>query len=541
VAKDLVVILSHADTDDKVSLLEECIENLIIQNKKILISSHIDVPKHLYDKVDYVIYDKENPVIYNNEYKNSYHVVSVWLEYPQYKQTFPIEFNHAFAVHKLILNGCSLAELNGFDSIHFINYDYVIKDPEVLIRHNQFLKDYDIVSYDWINHGSAHSENISSAFFSVKINNFFDVIKKIITKDDYCNFGNPIYEEFLWNICKELNIKSIPVSDILDKNIIAAKSIMDNYIISLDDKSTLSVFLSKDSENKYLFISNHISRKALINGKEIITNPSINVYLLNSDHFNSDIEIYFPDLGIKRKFNSTTTMAIAEIKDSSIINYELVGNRKKYTINEYCDDTKPKRYDLINFLHSKFNFSNYLEIGVNNGACIRKINIPLKDGVDPNHSIEYDGSFVPEINFQMTSDDFFQNHVNTKYDVIFIDGLHHSQQVDKDIINSLAHLKEGGFILLHDCNPPTYEMQIVPRQQGLWNGDVWKSIVKARKIQGLEVSVVDTDWGVGVIRRGSQQVIQYPLEQCLDWNFFDGHREEILNIISVEEFYQKYN
>ena len=102
-------------------------------------------------------------------------------------------------------------------------------------------------------------------------------------------------------------------------------------------------------------------------------------------------------------------------------------------------------------------------------------------------------------------------------------------------------LEEGGFIILHDCNPPTYEVQVVPRQTGIWNGDVWKSIVKLRcQRPDLEVSVIDTDWGLGVVTRGQQNLLPYTVEKCLDWAFFENNREEILNIISVDEFYKKY-
>ena len=59
----------------------------------------------------------------------------------------------------------------------------------------------------------------------------------------------------------------------------------------------------------------------------------------------------------------------------------------------------------------------------------------------------------------MTSDEFFDflrtNEFDRKYDVIFIDGLHKSYQVKKDILNSLQFLNPKGYIVLHDCNPPT--------------------------------------------------------------------------------------
>ena len=101
---------------------------------------------------------------------------------------------------------------------------------------------------------------------------------------------------------------------------------------------------------------------------------------------------------------------------------------KKYSNDIYADPNGVKRWDLINHLIKTYGFLNYLEIGVNDGICIRKINAAHKDGVDPSPGSEVGGMDVPEINYPITSDEFFnfiKGH-DIKYDVIFIDGLHHS-------------------------------------------------------------------------------------------------------------------
>ena len=217
---------------------------------------------------------------------------------------------------------------------------------------------------------------------------------------------------------------------------------------------------------------------------------------------------------------------------------------KKYTVEKYLDEGGTKRWDIINHLIEQNKYVNYLEIGVNDGLCIRKIKAEHKDGVDPYPGSEVGGGEFPEINYPISSDDFFKfigGH-DIKYDIIFIDGLHHATQVDKDIENSLKHLEPNGTIVLHDCNPPEYEMQLVPRVTGLWNGDVWKSIVKVRCTNpNVQVNVIDTDWGVGIIKFGKQDLyIKAPLDECLTYSYFDQNRDEMTNIISVDEFYKKY-
>ena len=149
-----------------------------------------------------------------------------------------------------------------------------------------------------------------------------------------------------------------------------------------------------------------------------------------------------------------------------------------------------KRFDLLNHLIDTYKFEDYLEIGVFSGECIRNIKAKNKDGVDS--GMEH--SLVPEANYPIDSDKFFEFlEEDKKYDLIFIDGLHHAEQVKKDIINSLNHLNDNGIIMMHDS-------QIVPRQTSTWHGDVWKAYVEFKYTHPqFSTYVVDTDCGCGVI------------------------------------------
>src|SRR5690606_27460848 len=102
--------------------------------------------------------------------------------------------------------------------------------------------------------------------------------------------------------------------------------------------------------------------------------------------------------------------------------------------------------------------TRYLEIGVRNPqANFDKIRASEKYGVDP--GIEFEDN---PVNFKMTSDAFFAQlsageclSPEIRFDVIFIDGLHTADQVERDIRNSLRYLADTGFVVAHDCNPPT--------------------------------------------------------------------------------------
>jgi len=201
------------------------------------------------------------------------------------------------------------------------------------------------------------------------------------------------------------------------------------------------------------------------------------------------------------------------------------------------------RFDIINHFISKYNFINYLEIGVFNGECIEAVIAEHKDGVDPGS----EGVVHPKVNYPITSDEFFdliKDH-DVKYDIIFIDGLHHSDQVIKDITNSLKHTTDNGVIVMHDCNPPTQAHAQVPRNgQNEWNGDTYKALLQSRiNNPQHEHFVVNDDWGVGVILKNQSDfpITKEDLQEGIDsWDYFDQNRKKLLNLITPDEFKESY-
>lgn len=206
-----------------------------------------------------------------------------------------------------------------------------------------------------------------------------------------------------------------------------------------------------------------------------------------------------------------------------------------------------KRYDIINLLINKFDYKNYLEIGVwYKSWCFDFINIDKKTSVDPGYEASgetYDYQIESDIFFEALRDERTEFKPDHKWDIIFIDGLHLAEQVDKDVENSLKHLSPNGTIIMHDCSP-TDEM--IARETynptwphpGEWCGTTWKTFYRLRHTRpDLEMTCVDTDWGVGIIRRGNQ-VLAPADNPYYSFNKFASKRKEYLNLISPEEFLQ---
>lgn len=215
-------------------------------------------------------------------------------------------------------------------------------------------------------------------------------------------------------------------------------------------------------------------------------------------------------------------------------------------LNEQEGLKAPKRYDIINYLLSTFKRSTiYLEIGVRNPEDnFNKIEATVKYSVDP--GIEFKAN---PVDFKVTSDEFFKRlregnflSKDTLFDVIFIDGLHLAEQVDRDIENALEFIKEDGFIILHDCNPPTewhareeHNYTISPAGQQ-WNGTTWKAFLKWRYVPIIHSCCIDTDWGVGIISK-TRHLAPAPktANPFYEFKVLDKNREDQLGLMEFEE------
>jgi hypothetical protein len=150
------------------------------------------------------------------------------------------------------------------------------------------------------------------------------------------------------------------------------------------------------------------------------------------------------------------------------------------------------RHAFVNKSLRNFNNPSYLEIGVQSNDLFNSIPLKLsnKYGVDP----ETGG------NFRMTSDKFFSEYTNIKFHTIFIDGLHHYEQVQKDAINSIKHLNKNGIIFFHDMLPRNEFEEYVPRKQSSWTGDVWKVAVELMNSPNCIFKIANIDMGIGILK-----------------------------------------
>lgn len=186
---------------------------------------------------------------------------------------------------------------------------------------------------------------------------------------------------------------------------------------------------------------------------------------------------------------------------------------------------------LIQEIFDKTDFENYLEIGSRGGRSFLPLRAKNKIAIDPVFNISFFKKMKWKMKvhenannayFEETSDDFFlkrKDYLNklNHIDVALVDGMHTFHAAISDALNILKYLNSNGILILHDCLPPhkaaafptknhfptKVEQASIEGWTKEWCGDVWKSIVYLRRKfpEQLEAYVLDTDYGLGIIRQ----------------------------------------
>ena len=133
--------------------------------------------------------------------------------------------------------------------------------------------------------------------------------------------------------------------------------------------------------------------------------------------------------------------------------------------------------------------SHYLEIGIRAGGTFENVLASERTGVEPYPVFDPEHLPTGTKMFIMTSDEFFATlDAGTRFDVVFVDGLHHYEQAYRDTINAMRHLSSRGLLLLDDV-VPSDEMsahrdldeamrlqRVAGVERPLWHGDVYRAV-----------------------------------------------------------------
>lgn len=321
--KDIVIITSHCDNQEKVDILIECINELKSQDYPIIVSSHIQIPDNIYDMVDYVIYDKENPLIYSYEFEEyGSSTTWFWSLYDNFYQKYTLDFNHAYAVLKLIKNGVSLAQVNGYEISHVVCYDYILNDKNLLSEHTKSLEEYDVFSYFF---KGAAKEGLSAGLFSFKNDIFLKSFSNINTKKEYSVCGYAIFEQFLEKIFLKNSAKiiKIDIDTIRDNNVIDKFTNIGSMGKNIIEEKGF-LFLSKIENLFYIYFFSFTDTiiNIIIDDNTYKLNVNAhksNLIPISEYQLKSGIEIDVPEFNLNDFYNIDSRFSHGRIDNENII------------------------------------------------------------------------------------------------------------------------------------------------------------------------------------------------------------------------------
>jgi SAM-dependent methyltransferase len=185
------------------------------------------------------------------------------------------------------------------------------------------------------------------------------------------------------------------------------------------------------------------------------------------------------------------------------------------------------RLELILKLIDRVNATNYLEIGCDKNQIFNHINCKKKIGVDP----------VKGGSMRMTSDEFFTLNSDT-FDVVFIDGLHHYEQVTRDVNNAIKVLNPNGIIIIHDMLPTHIDETSMPNpikspHSPYWLGDVWRLSFDLMNRDDITFKLIAMDCGCGVVTTVPQTPIKVNHENTWEWYCDNLHKLPIVNYYEI--------
>jgi len=165
-------------------------------------------------------------------------------------------------------------------------------------------------------------------------------------------------------------------------------------------------------------------------------------------------------------------------------------------------------YTTLARLHAALAPTTYFEIGTRGGASLTHARC-ASVAVDPQFAFKDVACVLNKPScalFQLTSDDFFAKHSLTSLfgkpvDIAFLDGMHKSEFLLRDFMNTEKHCHRNSVVILHDCIPTEIPMTgregiegsaAAPHRRNWWTGDVWRTLWALKRFRP-DLSIVALD------------------------------------------------
>lgn len=151
--------------------------------------------------------------------------------------------------------------------------------------------------------------------------------------------------------------------------------------------------------------------------------------------------------------------------------------------------------------YGKYRPPVYVEIGLDRGETFNVVAdwAAVAHGVDVTlEHLRFPGLHAkPSVAlFEQSSDDYFKRYDDAELpgpDVVFIDGDHSAEQVERDVVNALRIVRRDGTIIVHDTYP------LDSRWADSHCGDGWRVIQRLHQRAYVDVATIPLFPGLTII------------------------------------------
>lgn len=256
--KNIVLIQSHCNTEEKKEILISNIEKLKEFDLDILLYSHIPLSEEIINHVDYFIYDSSNPIMW--EERRHYY----WRGCDEYKLESTVP-DYGWTVFNQMIGSSEFIRNKNYDNVIIFCYDLIIDD--VVYR---FLKNPEpqIFEHRKISEKSEENSytNLGTAlvFSIIEKNNFLKLIDSLSQKE---------YEEnYWWTAEKYFENKLISLNLYVQPEFIVSESISESKnIFNFSSNNDYDLFIDNQSLLKFIFKNNTQQNQKIIVNDNLLT------------------------------------------------------------------------------------------------------------------------------------------------------------------------------------------------------------------------------------------------------------------------------
>ena len=188
--KNLVIILSHCDTEGKIKILEDKLESLNMLGLDTMLLSHCPISTDIQKQVNYFVYDESNPLMYleGGACNVESRAIRAWADIPLGNDKVRITSilpDAGWAVFNKIMKSADLGLPLDYEYYSIINYDMDLKPS--------FVKELTNIDFDGdilLSWSEQQSKNAiigkgPGLLFSILKKEAFSKIRQAISKQEY--------------------------------------------------------------------------------------------------------------------------------------------------------------------------------------------------------------------------------------------------------------------------------------------------------------------------------------------------------------------